>query len=90
MKAILRFKKWMKKGKTLNMVPMVVGNENVGFDTSVALPARPAIVLRVQMIAEHAQAGAAIEDEMRSVRDRQFQARRVPAVAICIALKRRR
>ena len=45
---------------------------------------------RVQVISEHPQAGAAVQDEVRAARDSQFQARGVTAVAIRIALERRR
>src|SRR5271170_2097654 len=90
MKMVLRFEEWLEEREALNVVPVIVGDQDVGFDSAVALPSRPAIVLRVQVIAKRPQAGAAVQNEVRAVLDRKFQAGGVSAVAPRIALERRR
>jgi hypothetical protein len=68
---------------------MVVGHEDVRLN-SVGSRFRPAIVQCAHVIAEHPQAGAAVEDEARAARRGQLDARRVSAVAPRIAVERRR
>src|ERR1700746_578649 len=82
-KFVLRFKKRSEEGKALNVVPVVVGHEDVRMDTALPMRLRPEIP-------QHPHTGAAIEDKPRSFRRRQLQAGRVSAIAPGIALKRRR
>ena len=56
----------MEKRDSLNVIPMVVGDQNVGVDAAIAMKLREAI-------AQHAQAGAAIQNEMSAVRARSFR-----------------
>jgi len=80
--AVLRFKKRVEEGNALDVVPVVVGDEDVGLDAAAAEFFAP-------VVAEHAQAGAAIENEFGVVGGGQFEARRVAAEAPGIALERR-
>ena len=83
MEAVLRFEERMKKRDALNVVPMIMRHQDVRLDP------HPALFFR-QMVAQHAQPGAAIQDKFGPVRCGQFQARRVPAIAPRVALERRR
>src|SRR5579864_279026 len=82
MEIILRQIEWSKKRNALDMIPMIVRDENVGLQRAVAFGIRP-------MIAEHAQAGPAIEHESRAVGRRHIQARRVSAIAPHSAIQSR-
>src|SRR5579863_5523565 len=53
---VLRVVERLKKRNPLNVVPVIVGEENVCFDTLVP-------ELREKLFAERAQAGAAVEDQ---------------------------
>src|SRR6185437_7718045 len=90
MKTIVCFKKRMEKRNALNVIPVLVRHQHVSFHSAVAAPSRPAVMLRLQLIAEHSQAGAAIQNEVRVAGRREFEARRVSAVAPGVALERRR
>ena len=83
MKAILLLEEGMEERDALNVVPVIVRYENVGFDGAMAGLLFPAI-------AEEADAGAAIEDEARAVTGDDFYAGGVAAVAPGTALGRRR
>src|ERR1700722_17697346 len=90
MKTILGLEKRMEKREALNVVPMIVRHQDMRFDSAVTLPTRPAIVHGVEVIAEHAEAGSAIENEMRAARDIDLEAGGIAAVAPGVALERRR
>ena len=79
---VLRQIERAEKRHTLNVIPMVVRDENVRLLGAVAIGICP-------MIPEHAYAGAAIEDETRSVRRNDIDARRISAVAPHSAIERR-
>src|ERR1700682_5483863 len=83
MEAILRLEEGMKKRDALNVVPVIMRDENMGVNPAVAMELR-------QAVAQHAQTGAAIEDEMGAVRSGDLDAWRVAAVAPCVALRRGR
>lgn len=83
MKAVMRFEEWMEERNALNMVPVVMRDQDMGVNGTAA-------AFLGEVIAEHAQTGAAVEDEVSAVRGGQFEARRVAAVAPSIALQRRR
>ena len=83
MKTVLRFEKRMEEREALDVIPVIVGDQDVRVDAFVALLCRPAI-------AEHAQTGATIENELRAVGSDKLKARRIPAVAPGVALRRRR
>src|ERR1700730_4990737 len=83
MEAVLALKKWIKERDALDVVPVVMGHKNMGFDGVAAICARPAV-------AQHAHARAAIQDKTRAVWRGQFEAGRFPPEAPVIALKRRR
>src|SRR5208282_1346060 len=87
---VLCLEKRVEKRDSLNVVPMIVGHENVRFNSAVPAPFRPPAVESLQVVAQHAQAGAAIENEVRAAGNFQLKARRVSAIAPCIALQRRR
>ena len=80
---IARLEKRMKKRDALDVVPMIVRHQDVSVDAIVAAQIRPTI-------AQHSQAGAAVEDEPRAIRRGEFQTGRVSPVAPGIALQRRR
>ena len=63
-----------EEGQALDMVPMIMGDEDVGL-----LGARGMLV--VPAIAQHAQAGAAIENELRAIGSDEIEARGVAAEA---------
>ena len=71
MEAILWRVKRRKKWQPLNVVPVIVRDENIRADGIVAVR---------QLLAQHAQAGSAIQDKLRAVGRGQFKARRVPGV----------
>src|SRR4029077_16433375 len=71
------------KGNALDMVPVKMRDQNVGSNSLAAQRLR-------QLVAKHAQAGAAIEDEACAVWGIKFETGRVAAVAPRIALERRR
>src|SRR5271154_6799114 len=83
MKTILRLEERMKKRDALNVIPVVVGDENVRFDALFAL-------ISGQQIAEAADSGAAIEDKRSAVRRGEFQAGSIAPVAPSITLDRGR
>src|SRR5579885_3794155 len=72
-----------KKRNSLNVIPMIVGDENVGFRISPGLRNAPARTKGTQTC-------SAIQNELRSVRSDQFEARRVAAVAPSGGIDRRR
>ena len=80
-KFILCLEEGMKKRDTLNVIPMVMRDQNMRFDLVPGVRLHP-------VIAQHPQAGAAVQDELRSARRGQFEARRVSAVAPSVAIKR--
>src|ERR1700735_385778 len=83
MKAILRLEERVKKWNALDVVPVIMGNENVGFDAMAAVNLRPAVP-------QHSQPSAAVQNKPSTVGGFEFQTRRIAAVAPCVALKRRR
>ena len=87
-KPVLAFEKWMEKRDTLNVIPMIVRYEDVGIDSAVAPPFRPAAVDRVQIIAQHPQAGTAIKDEPAATGSRQLDTRGIAAIAPRITFDR--
>jgi hypothetical protein len=88
--AVLRFEERLKKWDALNVIPVVVRYEYVRVDARLGLRIAPAVVHHAQVIAQHAQPGAAIEDETHAIGTRNFHARRVTAVAPRISIRRRR
>lgn len=82
MKLILSFEKGMEEGDALDVIPVVVGDKDVCFETRV--------VFLGPAIAEHAQASAAIEDEASAARGGEFEARRISTIAPSVALECRR
>lgn len=81
MEMILGFEERVEKRDTLNVVPMIMRNQNMGFDAGVRL---------IPTIPEGSQACAAIENDMGSVWRGELEARRIAAVAPVFALGRRR
>src|SRR5262249_42913505 len=55
-KFVRRFEEWPKEGKALDVVPVVVGHEDVRMDAALPMRIRP-------KIPQHPHARAAIEDE---------------------------
>src|SRR5579872_677606 len=82
-KGVLRGVKRSKKRDALNMIPMIVGDEDMRADGVLTRRGGPAV-------AEHAEAGAAIEDEAGAVRSNQFKAGSVAAVTKGDTVHRRR
>jgi hypothetical protein len=62
--------KGSEKGQSLNVVPMIVGNEDMGFGGKDGIPGS-------RSISQHAQSCPAVEYELGAVRSEQVQARRV-------------
>src|SRR5579883_833380 len=73
MKLVVRRIQGREKGDALNVVPMVVGHEDVGLNGFFGGGR--------QAIAKNPQAGAAIEDEATPVGRNEFEARRITAIA---------
>src|ERR1700733_9808747 len=81
--AVLRLEKRVEEGNPLDVIPMVMRDKNVGFDSMPTVGLRPTV-------AEHSQSRATVQNKRRTVGRYQFQTRRIAAIAPCIALKRRR
>ena len=68
-----------KEGQAVDVVPVAVGDEDVGLDR------QP----REQVLGEREQAGAAIEDDQRAVVGAYFDARRVATIPDSTRTRRR-
>lgn len=82
-KAVSRLKQRIEKRKPLDMVPMIMSDQDVGVESVPAMVMRP-------LVTKHPEARAAIEYERSTVGSGKFEARRVSAVAPCVALECRR
>jgi len=63
-----------EEGQTLDVVPVIVGDEDVGFGGPDGIIGAPAV-------SQHAKASAAIKNELRAIRGKEIQTRRVSAKA---------
>src|SRR5215469_3295930 len=81
MKSVTRIEKRREERYALYVVPVIMRDQHLSFDSAVATGAHPPV-------AEHSQARATIENEPRVVGGREFKAGSVAAVAPSVALQR--
>lgn len=78
MKAVLRLEEGTKERDALNVIPMKMGDQNMGFDAEFTVGLGPAV-------AEGAQAGTAVKNEMAAPGRGEFETRRITAIAPSVA-----
>src|SRR5262250_1432853 len=81
MKSVARIEKRGEERYALYVVPVIMRDQHLSFDSALATGAHP-------LVAEHPQPRATIENEPRVVRGRKFKAGSIAPVAPSVALQR--